>query len=134
MKLLLKLLLSLCILIAAFYAATPLWLPGILAAQLPTGWNLEKLEAGYPGISGITIKRLGVNGDLRAAGIALEAREIRFTYKGLKTNIDSISLDAHLRSTEERTADALTLDDLSLPITEITVRIPDFSANQLRLT
>ena len=56
MKVLLKLLLSLAVLIAGVYAATPMWLPGVLSSQLPPGWQLEELQAGYPDFSGISIR------------------------------------------------------------------------------
>jgi len=133
MKLLLKILLSLCILIAGIYAATPLWLPHIFARQLPPGWQLETLEIGYPGFSGISISTLRVKGDLQAAGLALTAADIRFTYQGLKTDIGSLSLDVFMLAEEDKAADALTLDDLSLPITKLTGELPALSISQLRI-
>jgi hypothetical protein len=133
MKSLLKLLLFLCILIAGFYVATPLWLPHIVARLLPQGWQLEKLETGYFGLSGVDINVLRVKGELQAAGLALTAADIRFTYRGLKTEIDSISLDVFMQAVEDRAADALTLDDLSLPVTKLTGKIPEFSVKQMRM-
>jgi len=133
MKLLLKLLLALFILIAAIYAAIPLWLPYVFASQLPPGWQLEKLEASYPGFSGINISTLRVKGDLQAAGLALTAADIRFTYQGLKTDIGSFSLDVFMLAEEDKAAGALTLDDLSLPITKLTGELPALSISQLRI-
>ena len=133
MKLLLKLLLPLFLLIAGIYAATPLWLPYVFAKQLPSGWQLEKLEAGYPRVSGIDFHALSVNGEFQAADLALTAADIRFSYRGLKTEIDSLTLDVFVLADEDSTADALTLDDLSLPITKFTGKLPDLSVNQLRV-
>jgi len=133
MKLLLKLLLSLCVLVAGIYAATPLWLPVIAAGLLPTGWQLDELNAGYWGLSGIDINSLRVNGELQAAGIEVIAADIRFSYQGLKTDIGSLSLEAHLRAIDDRNADALTLDDLSLPVTVLTGEMPELSVRKLRV-
>jgi len=133
MKLLLKLLLSLCVLVAGIYAATPLWLPVIAAGLLPTGWQLDELNAGYWGFSGIDINSLRVNGELQAAGIEVIAADIRFSYQGLKTDIGSLSLEAHLRAIDDRNADALTLDDLSLPVTVLTGEMPELSVRKLRV-
>ena len=133
MKLLLKLLLSLCVLIASIYASTPLWLPYILAGQLPPGWQLEKLETDYPGFSGVHFKALRVSGKLQAATLELTATDFRFSYRGLKTEIGSLTLDVFFLATGESTADALTLENLSLPIAKLTGKLPDLSVNQLRV-
>jgi len=133
MKNLLKILLSLFILIAGIYAATPLWLPYILARQLPPGWQLETLEAGYPGFAGISVSTLRVKGDVLAADIALTAADIRFSYQGLKTDIGSLSVDVFVFAVDDRTADALTLDDLSLPTTRLTGKLPALTISQLRV-
>ena len=132
MKSLLKLLLILCVLIAGIYAATPLWLPYIIARQLPPGWQLEQLEAGYPGIHAINIKTLRVKGELRTTGMALAVADIRFSYQGLKTAIGSVSLDVFMRATED-SAVTLTLDDLSLPVAKLTGKLPGLSISQLRV-
>ena len=133
MKLLLKLLLWLCILLVGIYAATPLWLPYAVVRQLPPGWQLENLDTGYWGFSGIDINELRVNGDIQAAGIELIASDIRFTYRGLKTEIGSLSLDLDLVAMEDRSADALTLKDLSLPVTQLTGKMPELSVLKLRM-
>ena len=132
MKSLLKLLLILCVLFAGIYAATPLWLPYIFARQLPPGWQLEQLEAGYPGIRAINIKTLRVKGELQAAGIALAAADIRFSYRGLKTAIGPVTLDVFMQATEDSAA-VLTLDDLSLPVAKLTGKLPGLSVSQLRV-
>ena len=133
MKLLLKLLLSLCILIAGAYAATPLWLPVIVAGLLPTGWQLDELKAGYWGFSGININALCAKGELPVAGIEITASDIRFSYRGWKTEIGSLSLDVHLLATKDRDAKALTLDDLSLPIVKLTGKMPEVSVLKSRV-
>ena len=133
MKLTLKLLLSLGILTGGIYSATPLWLPYVLARQLPSGWQLEKLEAGYPGISGIDINVLRVKGELQAAGVAATAADIHFSYQGLKTDIGSLTIDVLLRGAEDSTADSLTFDDLSLPIAKLTGRMPELSVGQVQV-
>jgi len=134
MKPLLKLLLSLFILIAGIYAATPLWLPYVFARQLPPGWQLEKLETGYPGLSGISISLLHVKGELQAVGLALNATDVRYTYQGLKTDIGSLSLDVFMQASENSDSNALTIDDLSLPITKLTGKLPELSVKQMQVT
>jgi len=133
MKRLLKLLLSLGILIAGIYAATPLWLSYIFAKQLPSGWQLEKLDAAYPGFSGINIKVLRAKGELQAAGVALTAADMRFSYQGLKTEIGSLLLDVFLQAAEDSENDAVTLDDLSLPIAKFTGKLPELSVSKLQV-
>ena len=133
MKLLLKLLLPLCILTAGIFAATPLWLPYIFTRQLPPDWQLEKLEAGYPGISGINIRALHVKGAFQTVGLALTASNIRFNYLGLKTEIDSLSLEVFMQAKQDNTAGTLTLDDLSLPVTRLTGKLPEISVRQLQV-
>ena len=133
MKSLLKLLLSLCVLIASIYAAIPLWLPFIFASQLPPGWQLEKLEVAYPGFSGISINMLHVNGELQAARLAVTATDIRFNYQGPTTEIDSLVLDVFMRAADNSDAEALTLDDLSLPITRLTGKLPQLSVSHMQV-
>lgn len=133
MKIQLKLLLSPFILIVGIYAATPVWLPWMFAAQLPPGWQLERLDAGYPGFSGIDISSLQVQGGLLAADMELTAADIRFSYRGLKTEIGSLTLEVFLQAAEDDEAETLSLDDLSLPITKLTGRLPELSVGQLRV-
>lgn len=133
MKLTRKLLLILFTLLAGIYAASPWWLSFIIVRQLPPGWQLEKLEAGYPGFTGININLLRVKGELGAVGVALDAADIRFTYQGLKTAIGSISLDVHMQSAAGNTTNALTMEDLSLPVTKLTGRIPELSIDRLKV-
>ncbi len=73
LKLLLKLLLLLVIVIAGIYASAPLWLPSVLTSQLPSGWQLEELEFGYPGFAGINIKTLRLQGALEGGTLTLDA-------------------------------------------------------------
>lgn len=133
MKLLLKLLLFLCILLAAMYAATPLWMSYFLAHQLPPGWQLEKLESGYPGISEINIKSLHVKGGLQTAELGLTAVGLRFNYRQLKTEIGSVSLDVYLQDAESNAGNTLSLDDLSLPVTKLTGKMPELFVEQMSM-
>ena len=133
MRLLLKLFLILCLLIAGIYAATALWLPYILARQLPPGWQLEELKSGYPGLAGITIDRLRVKGKYGLAGIALTSSDLRFTYRGLKSDIGLVSVDVYLHTAESDSADSPTLDDLSLPVTKLTGELPQLAIRKMRL-
>lgn len=133
MKLLLKLLLPLCFFIVGTYAASPWWIPLILARQLPPGFQLEGFEVSYPTFSGIHIKTVGIKGEIPAAGLALAATDIRFSYKGWKTEIGSLSLDVLIKDIGGGSTDALTLADLSLPITRLTAIPPDLSVDELEL-
>jgi len=133
MKLLLKLFLILCLVISGIYAATPLWLSHILARQLPPGWQLEELQSGYPGLAGIHIDQLRVKGELELAGIAFATSDLHFTYQGLKSDIGMVSVDVYLRTTPSRSADPLTLDDLSLPVTKLTGKLPQLSIRKMRV-
>ncbi|MDX2428501.1 MAG: YdbH domain-containing protein [Xanthomonadales bacterium] len=133
MKLLLKLFLILCLVLAGIYAATPLWLPNILARQLPTGWQLEELQSGYPGLSGINAGLLRVKGTLAVADIALTSTDILFTYEGLRTDIGQVSLDIYLRTTESDPDTPPTVNDLSLPVVKLTSWLPQLSVGQMRV-
>lgn len=133
MKRLLKLILSLVILFAGIYAATPLWLPYVFARQLPPGWQLKEMETAYPGFSGVRFETLRMSGKLQAATLELTATDVRFSYQGLKTEIGSLLLDISMQSGTKRTDDTLTLDNLSLPVAKLTGKLPDLSVNQLRV-
>ena len=133
MKLFLKLILILCVVIAGIYAATPLWLPYVLARQLPPGWQLEELQSGYPRLADIHIDMLRVKGELGPAGIALTSSDLRFTYQGLKSDIGLVSVDVYLHGAETRSAESLTMDDLSLPVTKLTGKLPQLTIKKLRV-
>jgi len=134
MKLLLKLFLILCLVLAGIYAATPLWLPNILARQLPTGWQLEELQSSYPGLTGINVGLLRVKGGFGTTGLELTSSDLRFDYQGLQTDIDRVSLEIHISDAENESAAPLTLDDLSLPVTKLTGRLPGLSVNHMHVT
>jgi hypothetical protein len=133
MKFTLKLLLLPCLVIAAIYAATPLWLPYVLNRQLPDGWQLEALDAGYPDLSGINLHSLQVKGGLQAADVSFSAIDVRFSYAGFKTRIKSITLDVLMGADKRTDIEAITLDDLSLPVMNLTGKMPELSVDQLRL-
>jgi hypothetical protein len=133
MKLLLKLLLILCLLLAGTYAAAPLWLSYVLARQLPPGWQLEELQSGYPGLAGIQVDLLRVRGEPGVAGLELTASDIRFEYDGFKTDIGLVSLDVFIRTGRSSTSGSLTMDDLSLPVTKLTGQLPPLSVNRMRV-
>ena len=134
MKILLKLLLGLCLVVAGIYAATPLWLPHILAGQLPPGWQLEELQSGYPGLAGVNVDHLRVKGRLATAGVELTSSDLRFTYKGLQSEIGLVSVDIYLDATETGPDESLSLEDLSLPVTKLTGKLPRLSVDQAHVT
>jgi len=127
-----KLFLGLLIVFAGIYAATPLWFPYFLARQLPTGFQLEHAEINYPGVTGINIKALRVNGEALAADITLSAADVLIGYQGLRGEIDSLLLEIYVRPGAHH-SQAHILDELSLPIIQITEKLPELSVNQLRL-
>ncbi len=124
MKLLLKSFLILLALLAGIYAATPLWLPHVLARQLPPGWQLEELHSGYPGPAGINIDSLRLKGVFALTGLIITSSDLRFDYKGFETAIGLVTLDLYPGAGASRSADAFTLDDLSLPVTRLTGQLP----------
>ncbi len=133
MKLLLKLFLIACFLCAGIYLATPLWLSHVLARQLPAGWQLEELQSGYPGLAGINIDLLRLKGEFGVAGLSLSSSDLRFEYQGLKSDIGLVVLDVYLHPSEQLSANSLTLDDLSLPVTKLTGKLPQLSVSKMRV-
>jgi len=108
----LKLLLFLCIVFVGIYATTPLWLPYVFAKQLPPGWQLESMDAGYPGLSGIDVSSLRMKGGLPVADFTIAATNLRFSYRDQKVEIDSVSLEVLLQATENGSVDSVTPDKL----------------------
>ena len=94
MKLTLRLILFLGFVLAGIYAATPLWFPHLLTQQLPPGWQLERMETGYQGLSGIDIHSLQVKGGIQAADLIVVVTDLRFSYQGRKTIADIVSASA----------------------------------------
>jgi len=133
MKLLPKLILILFVIFAGIYAATPLWLPYVLARQLPAGWQLDELEIGYPGLAGINAGLLRLKGEFAVADITLTSTEIRFVYDSLKTEIEQVSLDIYPHVTETGPVTPLTVNDLSFPVIRLTSRLPQLSVGQMRV-
>ncbi len=131
MKLALKLILIMTVLLAGVYAATPLWLPYILAGQLPPGWQLEELNSSYPGPAGINFNSMRVKGELGLAALTLTATDLHFEYRNLKTDIDKVNLDIYLQSNGSHTNDSVTLDDLSFPVEKLTGKLPQLSVNRM---
>jgi len=131
MKRIPKLLLFLSILIAGIYAAIPLWLPHIMASQLPAGWTLEKLDLAYPGFSGITAKVIQIKGELQTTALTLTATDVRFKYKHFKIEVDSLLLDVFVQASANSTANSLTLDDLSLPVARFSGQLPELTINRV---
>lgn len=105
----------------------------MLARQLPAGWQLDELQSRYPGFVGINIDLLRVRGELGVAGISLSASDLRFEYQGLRSDIGLIVLDVYLQPSEKPSADSLTLNDLSLPVTNLTGKLPQLSINKMRV-
>jgi len=133
MKFLLKSCLVVCLLLAGIYAASPLWLPYVVASQLPSGWRLEELKSGYPGTSGININVLRVRGELGGVDLKVTAEDLHLVYQGFKTDIGQLTLDIFLHFGSDTSADPLTLDDLSLPVTRLTGQLPQLSVNRIDL-
>ncbi len=134
MTLKLKLLLFLCVVLAGIYATTPLWLSFVLARQLPPGWQVEKLDSAYPGLTGIKLNYLLVKGEFPDTGMILAASDIQLGYRGPAAAIGSLSLEVRPRVSGDRTATAPTLDDLSLPIIRTDGKLADISVAQLHVT
>jgi hypothetical protein len=107
MKFTLKLLFFLFIVCVGIYATTPLWLPYILEKQLPPGWQLESMESGYPGLSGIDVSTLHLKGGLPVAELAIAATDLRLSFRDQTVEIDSVSLEILLQATEKRSVDSL---------------------------
>ena len=133
MKLLLKLILILLVIFAGIYAATPLWLSYVLDRQLPAGWQLDELEIGYPGLTGINAGLLRVKGELAVADLTLTSTDIRFVYEGLKTGIGQVSLDIYLHPSESGPLTPPTVNDLSLPVIKLTTGLPQLSVGLMRV-
>ena len=105
----------------------------MLARQLPAGWQLEELQSGYPGLAGINIDLLRIKGELGLADVSFSASDLRFEYRGLKSDIGLIVLDVYLLPSEKLSTDALTLNDFSLPVTKLTVQLPQLSVSKMRV-
>ena len=133
MKRLLMLFLILCLVCAGIYASSPFWLSHILARQLPPGWQLEELQIGYPGLTGIDVGLLRVEGALGPVEMALTSSDLHFTYRGLKSDINQLTVDVFMGVPDIGPSDFPTLDDLSLPVTKLTGKFPQLSIGQIRV-
>jgi hypothetical protein len=133
MKLFLKLFLALGILIAGIYLASPLWLPSILASQLPPGWQLEKVKMSWPGWSGITLRHIRLKGDLPGLTLKVVAEDSHLSYKGLATQVDSVVLDVFLSSSTDQPKQPLSIDSLSLPVLRLSAELPQVSVRAVAL-
>ncbi len=133
MRPLLKSFLILCLVCAGIYAAAPIWLSHILARQLPPGWQLQELQSGYPGLTGINVGLLRVEGALGPVGIALTSSDLHFTYRGLETDIGQLVVDVYMGAPDIGASDIPTLDDLSLPVTNLSGNLPQLSIGQVRV-
>ncbi len=128
-----KIIFFLCLLLAGVYVTTPHWLPHIIARQLPSGWQLETLESGFPGLTGINIALLRVKGKLPVTEVALDATNIRVNYHDLKIDIGSLSLDVYLATVENRPAEGFVPDDLSLPVIRLNSKLVELSVSHSRI-
>lgn len=133
MKLLLKLTLILCFVLLGTYAAAPLWLPYILASQLPPGWKLHEMQSGYPGVGGIDVDQLQIKGEHGGADIELRASGIRLEYRGLETAIGLADVDVQMNDFEEKSAGPFALDDLSLPVATLSGTLPALSVGKMNV-
>lgn len=134
MKFVLRVLLGLCIVMLAVYAATPLWLPGIIGKQLPDGWQLQQVRTDYPGISGINIQLLQLKGSLPEAELDVSANDIFFSYQQIQTRIGSMSVGVYLPGHPIGGTGARSLDDLSIPLINLSGNYQELSVGDLNLT
>lgn len=132
MKILFRALLILAVLIAGTYAASPLWLPHVLATQLPPGWELGNVDVRYPGLSGIRINSLSVSAVTPVASLNVSAEDVAVSYGTLKTDIDSVNLEIVLAAGERQ--DRFMLDDLALPVIDPGADLPQLSVQDLHLS
>lgn len=134
MKILLKWLLITAMLITGIYAVSPLWIPQLLKSQLPTDWEIEQLELGYPGIKGINIASLSLRGNTLLADIELSATQVRFNYRSGELKIGSLLLDV-LLSAETNSNDSLSLDAVSLPLLQMpeNMRLPEVLVGKMQV-
>jgi hypothetical protein len=133
MKLILKLLAIVVILLAGVYAATPLWLPHVLAGQLPPGWRLETLRSSYPGLHSIRLKLIRVNGDFGPAALRLSATDLLVEYRSFKTGIGAVTADVFMQSAESRPAESALSDDLSIPVMNLETELPRLSIKRVNV-
>lgn len=131
MKLILRLLLIVLILLAGVYATTPLWLPPVLARQLPAGWQLETLKSSFPGLNGIRLKLVRVNVELGPAVLRLSATDLLFEYRSFNTEIDGLSADVFMHGGASQAGDPVFSDDLSLPVMDLEADMPRLSIKRV---
>ncbi|MCW8925377.1 MAG: YdbH domain-containing protein, partial [Xanthomonadales bacterium] len=134
MKLLLKLLLNLAVLIAGIYAAAPLWIPGMFAAQLPVGWKVVDMGCGYPGLTSLRCKFLSVVAELPLANLTISADDILVEYSTWKTAVGSVLLDVSTHTPTSENQDRFALDDLALPVLDPGGKLPELSVKELHLS
>jgi|GEM_PF-1550323 len=133
MKQLLKPLLILVVVLAVFYASSPWWLPVILAKQLPPGWQLETLKMSWPGFSGVNLKHAEARGKLPGLTLTIEVENSRLSYQGLVTTIDSAKLHIYLPPSKDKPPVPFSIDDLSLPMFQLSASLPSVTVNQAQL-
>jgi len=121
------------VLLATIYATAPLWLPNVIGRQLPPEWQLENVDIGYPGVSGIDIKLLELKSETPAAAITVTARGLRFDYEGLRTQVDSLDVIIEMHDTAG-SAKPFSLKDLSFPIIRPGNQAPDVTVGHLQIT
>jgi len=131
MKLILRWLLVVLMLLAGVYVTTPLWLPYVLAGQLPPGWQLETLKSSFPGLQGIRLKLIRVNGELGPAALQLSATDLLFEYRSFTTEIDEVNLDVFMQTGASRTGEPALSDDLSIPVLHANADLPRLSIKRL---
>jgi len=131
MKRVLKLLLIVVALLAAVYAATPLWLSFILASQLPAGWQFDSMKSAYPGPAGIRLTSIRVSGKSGPAELTLSASDLDFQYRSHKTEIGTLTVDIFMHTGAGLPDEPFSPDDLALPVVNLAADLPPLSIGRV---
>lgn len=134
MRILFRLLLVFTVLITGIYAAAPLWVPYLFASQLPPGWKLVGMDSGYPGLFSIQFKSLSVAAELPLASLTVSADDILVDYRTRKTAVGSAMLEVSLATDTREAPGRFTLDDLALPVIDLSGSLPELSVQELHLS
>lgn len=121
------------LILIALYASSPYWLALVVSRQLPDGWRLEQLEAGYPGLHSIDLHRLRLHGSTAAGELSLSARDVHLAYHGLATTAGEAWLGLRLRDIGPETG-PFKPADLSLPLLLPAPELPELRVRQLHLS
>lgn len=130
MKRIFKTLVVVIVLLAGIYAATPLWLPHVIASRMPDGWRLETLRSAYPGLSGIRLKSLSADGEYGPANLKVSATDLYFAYRSLATDIDELTVDVFVRPGPSQADAPVQGDGYSIPVLRLDADLPHLSVRR----